>query len=261
MEKIKIIKKFGSIAKTDEVDESEISEGTTELLKKYDDIFEAPTSFPPFRRREHFIHTFPNSKPILVRLYRYPQYQKAEMESLVKEMLQQGIVRPSTSSYSSLVILIKKKDGGWRLCVDYRALNSITVKDRFPIPTIDELLGELNGATIFSKLDLRSGYHQIRINPTDVSKTTFRTHSGHFEFLVMSFGLTNAPATFQALMNDIFEAHLRKFVIVFFDDMLIFSKSGKDHTNHLTLVFEILRKNSLATKMSKCSFEKKQLQF
>lgn len=178
----------------------------------------------------------------------------------MKDMVKQGIARPSTNPYFSPVILVKK-DGGWRLCVDYRALNAITVKDCFPIPTIDELLGELNGAKVFSKLDLRSEYHQIRINPPDVPKTAFRTHSGHFEFLVMPFGLTNAPSTFQALMNDIFEEQLRKFVIVFFDDILVFSKLKKEHNIHLETVFQVLRKHLLAAKMSKCSFEKEELQF
>jgi hypothetical protein len=224
------------------------------LLLDFADIFEVPHGLPPQRPHDHHIHLLPGTTLVAVHPYRFPQLLKDEVEQQCADMLAQGIIRPSTSLFSSPVLLVKKPDGTWRFCVDYRALNNKTVKDKFPIPVVDELLDELRGAKFFTKIDLHSGYHQVRMHPDNIAKTAFRTHQGHFEFTVMPFGLTNAPATFQSSMNELLKAYICKFVLVFFDDILIYSSTWAEHLQHVKMVFQLMRAHRLFIKQSKYVF-------
>ena len=231
------------------------------LLDNFEPVFQTPTTLPPRRDIEHHITLKESSDPVNVRPYRYAHFQKEEIEKQVQTMLDAGLVRPSSSPFSSAVLLVKKKDGSWRFCTDYRALNAVTVKDRFPIPTVDDMLDELHGAVTFTKLDLTAGYHQVRVHEPDIPKTAFRTHNGHYEYLVMLFGLCNAPSTFQALMNSIFRRYLRKFVLVFFDDILVYSRTEADHVEHVRIVLQILQDNGLFVKRKKCEFGSRELEY
>ncbi|KAJ4754640.1 polyprotein [Rhynchospora pubera] len=231
------------------------------VLDKYQQVFLEPKSLPPQRTVDHKVVLLPGSKPVSQRPYRFSHYQKLEITKIIEELLKDGFIKPSSSPFASPVLLVKKKDGSWRLCIDYRQLNDITIKNKYPIPIIDDLLDELKGAKYFSKIDLRSGYHQIRMCEEDAHKTAFRTTDGLFEFTVMPFGLTNAPATFQSLMNNIFQPYLRKWVLVFFDDILIYSKSLEEHVQHLDKVMQILVDNQLHAKSSKCSFGEKEIEY
>ena len=190
---------------TEEASPSDIPPEITQLISSNDKLFQDPITLPPERAFDHQIPLILGVKPVNVKPSRYSPTQKDEIERQIKEMLENGIIKPSHSPFASAVILVKKKDGSWRFCVDYRHLNNIAVKNKYPLPVVDELLDELHGAAWFTKLDMRSGYHQIRMVPTGEAKTAFKTHHGHWEFRVMPFGLTNAPTTFQALMNTIFQ--------------------------------------------------------
>ncbi|KAL0556993.1 hypothetical protein IC582_005511 [Cucumis melo] len=184
-----------------------------------------------------------------------------ELKVQLQELLDKGFIRPSVSPWGAPVLFVKKKDGSMRLCIDYRELNKVPVKNRYPLPRIDDLFDQLQGATVFSKIDLRSGYHQLRIKDGDVPKTTFRSRYGHYEFIVMSFGLTNAPAVFMDLMNRVFREFLDTFVIVFIDDILIYSKMEAEHEEHLRMILQTLWDNKLYAKFLKCEFWLKQVSF
>jgi hypothetical protein len=230
------------------------------LLSDFGSIFDEPAGLPPPRSQDYQI-ILHDSKLVNVRPYRYPYFQKTEIEKIVKDLLASGVIRPSLSPFSSPILLVCKADGNWCLCVDYWALNHATIKDKYPILVIDELLDKLFGARVFSKLDLRSGYHQIRVRPKDIPKSAFHTREGHYEFLVMPFGLTNAPVTFQGLMNEVFKPFLRCFVLVFFDNILVYSTDLSTHIMHLRLVLEVLHSNQLYAKRSKCCFGMTEIEY
>jgi hypothetical protein len=231
------------------------------VLTAFADLFAPAAGLPPRRQHDHRIPLVPGAQPVNVRPYRYAPHQKNEIERQIHLMLQQGIIQHSSSPFASPVLLVRKKDGTWRFCIDYRQLNSITIKHKHPIPVVDELLDELAGARWFTKLDLSSGYHQLRVAQGDEYKTAFRTHQGLYEFLVMPFGLTNAPATFQSVMNSVFEKVLRKGVLVFMDDILVYTETVEQHAKQLTEVFQVLRDQQLNLKRSKCSFAKQNIEY
>jgi hypothetical protein len=200
------------------------------ILTQFPDVFATPTTLPPQHACDHNIPLILGAQPVNMRPYRHKPELKTEIEHQVTELLESGIIQHNTNQFSSPAILVKKKDGTWRLCVDYRALNSMTVVSKYPVPIIDELLDELVGAKWFSKMDLRAGYHQIRLKEGEEYKTAFQTHSGHWEYKVMPFGLAGAPATFLSAMNATLKPLLRKCVVVFFDDILVYIKSLEEHT-------------------------------
>jgi hypothetical protein len=201
-----------------------------EILSQYEPVFgPIPPGRPPDRGFEHTIELEVGATLVITVPYRHPKRFKDEIEKTIKELLAMGHIRPSTSPFASSIVLVLKKDGTLRMCIDYRALNKKMIKNRYPIPRIDELMDELHGAVFFTKIDLQSGYYQINIKEQDIEKTAFRCHFGHFDFLVMPFGLTNAPVTFQSCMNHIFKGRLRKYLLVFFDDILIYNRTWDEH--------------------------------
>ena len=225
------------------------------VVRDFADVFpEELPGLPPHRVLEFEVTLTPGTGPISKAPYRMAEKELVELKTQLEDLLDRGYIRPSVSPWGAPVLFVKKKDGSLRLCIDYRELNKVTVKNKYPLPRIDDLFDQLRGAVVFSKIDLRSGYHQLRIAEGDVPKTAFRTRYGHYEFVVMPFGLTNAPAVFMALMNRVFHPYLDRFVVVFIDDILIYSKTKEDHAEHLRIVLETLRKEKLYGKLIKCDF-------
>lgn len=227
----------------DKTSEHKLPPQIQELINSYAELFSKPSGVPPARSMTHSIPLLPGASPFRLRPYRYTPAQKNEIEQQVAELLRHHMIKERTSPFASPVLLVKKKTGAWRLCVDYRRLNAYTIKNKFPLPIIEELFEELVGAHWFTTLDLRSGFHQILVNEADQHKTVFQTHFGHFEYKVMPYGLTGAPATFQAIMNHVLAPLLRKCVVVFIDDILIYSKTLEEHTQHVQMVFDLLEKH------------------
>ena len=225
------------------------------VVREFLDVFHDDLpGLPPERETDFPIDLVPGTAPISLPPYRMTPAELKELKAQLQELVDGGFIRPSISPWGALVLFVKKKDGTWRLCVDYKQLNKVTIRNKYPLPRIDDLFDQLQGAKVFSKIDLRSGYHQLRIMESDVPKMAFRTRYGHYEFLVMSFGLTNAPAAFMDLMNHVFRPYLDRFVIVFIDDILVYSRSELEHERHLGLVLQTLRRHQLYAKFNKCEF-------
>jgi predicted aspartyl protease len=243
------------------------SEALAAILRDFNDVF--PTELPgvgPTREygRNVPVHTIPlepNCHPPFLPVRRYSPKEYQEMADQVKTLLEKGLIQPSSSPFGAPVLFVTKKDGTLRMCIDYRALNKLTVKNKYPIPRIDDLLDKLHGAQVFTSLDLLSGYWQIKMGDDDIPKTAFRTPQGHFEWKVLPFGLTNAPATFQSTMNTILGPVLGKFALVYLDDILIFSNNAADHEIHLRAVLDILRTHKFYVKESKCDFNKPEVKY
>ncbi|KAJ9522563.1 hypothetical protein QJQ45_008332 [Haematococcus lacustris] len=233
------------------------------ILQEYADVFptDLPRGLPPERSVDHRIEHQQAKPPPARPTYNVSSGELAELKQQIGDLFDKGFIRPSTSPYASGVLLVRKKDGSFRMCIDYRPLNRLTIKNKYPLRRVDTLLHQLHGAQVFSKLDLPQGYHQIRVAPEDIHKTAFRTRYGHFEFTVLPFGLCNAPATFQRLMNDILHDLLDDCVLVYLVDILIFSRTPQEHTAHLRRVLDLLRKHKLYAKLSKCEFGMDQTNF
>jgi clan AA aspartic protease (TIGR02281 family) len=234
-----------------------------EVLAEYKDVLtnELPKELPPRREVDHKIEVQPGAEPPSKPPYRLNQKELMELKTQLNDLLERGYVRPSKSPYGAPVLFVDKKDGKLRMCIDYRALNKVTIKSNYPLPRIDDLFDRLAGAKYFSHIDLKSGYYQIQIADADVEKTACRTRYGSYEFLVMPFGLCNAPSTFTTLMNTIFREEMDDFVIVYIDDILVFSKTAEEHARHLEAVLKKLRNNRLYANGEKSVFAQLEIEF
>ena len=231
-----------------------------ELIEEFSDVFQDPPGLPPMRNVAHVAPLMPGSRPPYRRNYRMTVLEKEELRRQLDELLRKGLIRPSVSPYGSPVIFVRKPNGEMRLCIDYRAINKLTVRNRYPLPRVDELLDRLNGAKCFSSLDLKAGYNQIRIHEDDIEKTAITTPFGHWEYLVLPMGLANSPSVFMALMNDVFKG-MEHIVCVYLDDICCFSKTPEEHLIHLRMVLNRLREHNLYAKRSKCVFAQNTLKF
>jgi Reverse transcriptase (RNA-dependent DNA polymerase)/RNase H-like domain found in reverse transcriptase/Integrase zinc binding domain/Integrase core domain/Retroviral aspartyl protease len=247
-------------------DESTVHPKAVSLLREFEKIFDPNPAPPMDRSSEHGIAVPPGTKPTQRAAYRLSHAEEEEVKKRIKELIEAGHIKPSQSPWSSPVLFAKKKDSGsgtsgLRFCIDYRALNQVTIDDTYPLPVPETLFRRLHGSTVFSKLDLRSGYHQVKVKAADTPKTAFITRYGLYEFIVMPFGLKNAPSTFMRLMNEVLADFLDEFVVVYLDDILIFSRNEAEHESHLRKVLERLRKHGLYAKLSKCEFFKQEVEF
>jgi hypothetical protein len=232
------------------------------ILREYRDMFpEEVSGLPPKRDIDFPIELEPRVVPVCRTPYRMSTLKLVELKIKLKEMMEKGYIWPSVSPWGAPVLFVKKKDDTLRLCIDYRQLNKTTIKNKYPLPRINDLFDQLGGASIFSKIDLRYGYHQVRIRDEDIHKTTFGTRYGHYEFVVVPFGLTNAPTTFMCWMNNVLDKFLDRFVSVFIDDILIYSKNREECEEHLRLILQVLGENQLYAKFSKCDFFEKQVYY
>jgi hypothetical protein len=233
-----------------------------EVVNEFPDVFaEDLPGMPPDRDIEFSIELKPGTSPISKRPYRMDVKDLSELKKQIEELLSKWFICPRSSPWGAPTLFVDKKDECRRLCIDYRSLNEVTIKNKYPSPRVEDLFDQMRGAKVFSKIDLRSGYHQLKIQLKDIQKTTFTSRYGLYDFTVMFFGMTNAPAYFMYLMNKVFMEYLDKFIMVFIDDILVFSQSEEEQEEHLRLVLSKLREHQLYTKFSKCDFWLKEVSF